>query len=339
MRTKYFARLAACLSALLCGLTMLSHTMPARSQQEAPAKPAAPVTMAILDKAALQQDAVLQATISLEAKRMPLRELLAAAQKQSGVTLRATKDSPATRALMTARLKEMTLATLMISLARIYDVRWTKDGAGYTMHGSNNDELSYKLIRYQGFNSTGFQDIEARNREDDALADEIFYSMDQEAWKAPDSVPVSALPEDVQDRLRERFEADGIKYTIVLERLERIFAAQTLHLRLHIAPQNRAPLNTQLFRADAAGTSEKSESTIHKMARLMVYTVDGRFVAALFPSFHGPKQPSTYELEFRERLQNWFKKKPDTANTTAQPGTTNTLAQPGTTNTPIQPAR
>lgn len=321
MRQKYFGRLATCSGVLLCGLVF--HTGPARSQQqEAPAKAAA---LTILDKAALQQDAVLQAKISLEAKRMPLRELLAEAQKQRGVVLQATEDSPAARALMTARLKDVTLATLMDSLSRIYDVRWTKDGAAYTMHGSDKDELSYKLIRYQGRKSTDMivKDIEARDREDDVLAKEIFYSIDEEAWKAPEGVPMSALPQDVQERLLQRFEASGIGAVILLERMERIFAAQTFYLRLHIASSK-----TPLFRPDAFASIDRGQSASYKMARLMVYNADDRLVAALFPEFHGPKQPSPFELEFRERLQNRRKKKPDAANTPAQPGTANTPTQP-----------
>lgn len=191
------------------------------------------------------------------------------------------------------------------------------------MHGSDKDELSYQLIRYQGFDATGFQDREAANREDDALAEETVNSVDQEAWKTPEGVPVTALPEDVQDRLRGRFEADGIKAVILQERLERVFAAQTLHLRLHIPPQKAL-----LFRPSPAGDMERDSSAYFKMARLMAYTADGRFVAALFPEFHGPKQPSPFELEFMERLQNRLKKKPDTAKTPAQPGTANTPTQP-----------
>ncbi|MDF2440881.1 MAG: hypothetical protein JWN98_1865 [Abditibacteriota bacterium] len=312
MRQKYFGQLGAYAGALLCGLGLVCNTTPARSQQQG--APANPVAMPILDKAALQQDAVLQAKISLEAKRMPLRELLAQAQKQSGVVLQATADSPATRSLLTARLKEMTLATLMISLARIYDVRWTKDGTVYTMHGSDNDELSYKLIRYQGIKpaqiTTGEQ--VPREHEDNALAKEIFYSVDEEAWKAPAGVPMSALPQDVQERLLQRFEADGIFAVIVLERLERIFAAQTFYLRLHIASSR-----TPLFRQDAPGIQDLHMSALHKMPRLMVYNSDDRFVASLFPQFHGPEQPSAFELEFKERLQNRLKKKPDAANTPA----------------------
>lgn len=294
MRTKYFERHAARAGALLCGLGINVLAMPLQSQQPKPAAPLPPVTpaavdaIAFLDKAALQQDAALQGKISLEARRMPLRELLAEAQKQGGIALQATADSPAVRALMTARLKDMTLATLMLSLARIYDVRWAKDGAAYTMHASDNDELSYRMIRYQGQNwtYTTVPDREIRNREGDVLAEAIFHSIDKTIWGDNETVLVSALPAAMQERLRRRFELEGLKQENLLERLERIYATQTLHLRLHMAREK-----TPSFRPGLFGEMELNQSLLYKMPRLMAYNAEGRFIAALFPEFHGPKQP------------------------------------------------
>ena len=305
MNKKKFRHLTACSGGLLCSLTMICSPLPTKGQEAAPAKPAATMT---LDKATLQKDIALQATISLEARRMPLSELLAAAQKQSGIILKAAADSPATRALMTARLKDVTLASLMTSLSRIYDVRWTKEGGGYTMHGSDKDALSYRLIRYQGLDASGFQDREAANREDDALAEEIVNSLDREAWKTPEGVPVTELPEDVQDRLRGRFEPDGIKAVILQERLERVFASQTFQLRLHIAPQK-----SLLFRPNPAGSMERTSSAYFKMARLMAYTADGRFVAAVFPEFHGPRQEPVRPLSQSVTRQSAQPEDPKTA--------------------------
>ncbi|MDF2440967.1 MAG: hypothetical protein JWN98_1951 [Abditibacteriota bacterium] len=291
MGTHYCEAWIARVSALLCGASLLL-SMPGQSQQLTPPQPIATAaldTMAFLDHTLLQQDAALQVKISLEAKRMPLRELLAEAQKQSGITVRFTPDSPATRALMTARLKDMTLATLMSSLMRIYDVRWSKDGAAYTMHSSGNDELTYRLIRYKGLNGTEAyaEDREISYRQDDALAKDIFHSIDKKRWDDQDTVLVSSLPEVMQERLRLRFELVGLQREVTLELRERLFARliPNLHLRLHIAAEKTPTL--QLY---SRGKAEMGRSNRYQMARLMAYTPDGRFVSALFPDFHGPKQ-------------------------------------------------
>lgn len=283
MQTKYFRQLKAWPRMLLCGLGLLLIAAPLLSQQQ----PAPTGPIVFLDKTTLQQDAALQGKISLEARRMPLRELLAEAQKQSGITLRATADSPATRALMTARLKDMTLATLMNSLTRIYDVRWTQEGAAYTMHGSVNDELSYRLIRYQGLNATQVygEDREKSNRDDDALAKDIFHSIDKATWDDNDTVLVSALPKEMQQRLRQRFELEGLKAEILLERRQRVYGTQKLHVRLHI------PETDTVFFRPYIGAMAVDQSQLYKMPRLMTYNSEGRFIAGLFPEFHGPKQP------------------------------------------------
>ncbi|MDF2441363.1 MAG: hypothetical protein JWN98_2347 [Abditibacteriota bacterium] len=221
---------------------------------------------------------------------MTLSELLAEAQKQSGIEIKAADDSPANRALMTARLKGVSLATLMLSLTRIYDVRWTKDGATYTMHGSANDELSYRLILHQGRNLTvPSSEREARQQEDDKLANDIFLSLDRKKWDDYDSIKVAMLPEALRERLRQRFELQGQEREIILERLERIYATQRMVLRLHVGQEK-----TPIFRPGLFGEMELHQSIRRKMPRLMAYTTEGRFVAALFPEFRRPGSPPPF---------------------------------------------
>ena len=154
----------------------------------------------------LDSDAALQRAVSLQVKRLPLRELLAQLQTQSGVTLRLGTDAPADK-LLTARVEAMPLAKWMESLARVYGVSWSKVGDAYSMQGNTRGELHLKLlqmgeprryrVRFEFYNRSD------REQENAALGRAAIEQVGLDALKTPQGVPFSSLTPVLQDRWRQ----------------------------------------------------------------------------------------------------------------------------------------
>ncbi len=156
--------------------------------------------------AQLDSDAALQKEVSLQVKRLPLRELLTQLQAQSGVTLQLGTDAPADE-LLTARVEAMPLAKFMESLARVYGVSWNKTGDAYSMQGNTRGELHLKLLqmgdpqryryRFQFYNRSD------REQENAALGRAAIEQVELEALKTPQGVAFSSLSPALQNRWRQ----------------------------------------------------------------------------------------------------------------------------------------
>ena len=154
---------------------------------------------------ALEADNSLQKPISLEVKRLSLRELLKQVEKQSDIRLTLSEDAP-TDNLVTARVEKMPLSQLMGVLARVYGVTWNKTGdAAYQMNGNAQGELHLKLLqlgdptRYRYRFS--FSAPSERDAENAAIAKAVINGFGVESLKKTKGVPVSALPQQLQHRL------------------------------------------------------------------------------------------------------------------------------------------
>ena len=159
-----------------------------------------------IPNAQLDSDAALQREVSLQIKRLPLRELLTQLQTQSGVTLRLGTDAPADK-LLTARVEAMPLAKFMESLARVYGVSWVKKGDAYSMQGNTRGELHLKLLqmgeprryrlRFEFYNRS------EREQKNAALGRAAVEELGLEALKTPQGMAFSSLSPTLQNRWRQ----------------------------------------------------------------------------------------------------------------------------------------
>ncbi len=183
----------------------------------------------------LQAVAALQAKVSLEARQMPLSELLVALQQQSGIAFAVADEFPSAQTLLTLRLNQTPLASLMGSLSRIYGVHWDEENGTWMLRASDQGSLQVAIARSVGADGHMMPLKQARQAQEQAdLVAEIYDSVDSELWKAPTGVPLISLPAQLQQRLRQSRENEysQVEKTInaYLERKQ--LAQQKLVLRL-----------------------------------------------------------------------------------------------------------
>ncbi len=159
---------------------------------------------------ALDADAALQTPISLQVKRLTLRDLLMQLQQKGGPQLTLSEDAPSDK-LITARVEKMPLSKLMGVLSRIYGVKWDKTGeAAYQMRGNDQGELHLKLLQmgdqYLYRHRFLFYTPLDRKNEKVAIGKAIIEQVSQEALRKPEGVLISSLPQDLQRRWRYALE-------------------------------------------------------------------------------------------------------------------------------------
>ncbi len=274
---------------LVAGSAAIIGAAPAHSQLPAAAptaqQQAAPGRLSAAD---LEREAALQAKVSLEAKSLPLGELLALLQKQSGVNLRAAAGSPANEVRVTARIKEMPLWNLLAALSRLYGVEWNTSGPKeYTMHGSSREKLSVRMLALGGTpRYDGPQERSEREQQGLALKDDIMKAAGG-ALGRRGGIAVSSLPGDLQIRLLQYFELPAAE-DLAMARLEAdgVFE-RDLHLHFGINKENASVITS------VGQTSIRALSPAPHPA-LSVRTGDGTIVMYILPSFAVP--PSRLDL-------------------------------------------
>jgi hypothetical protein len=257
---------------------------PLQAQQAAPATPAPVTTETALE---WENDAALKAKVSFEARSRPLKQLLADVQKQSGVKIGAGANSPTAAFLVTARVKEMPLSSLMQALSRIYGVTWVRNGdASYSLQEPTGTALALQMARSRGL-SPSYQiqrDVDAQRERDAILAREVLDSVETEAWQSPEGVPFTSLPDDVQRTLRQRVEQGTAEGVVGAAQSAGEVFEHPLQLRLGlVSPQDKGFFAHQMSNLQAMGFFSRGRGT-----ELGVYTSDGRFVVNIFPAFRGP---------------------------------------------------
>jgi len=104
----------------------------------------------------------------------------------------------------------------MQALRGLYGVSWTKQGSNYTMHDSAHGALETELLRLGDFDRLNYhrqlQSIEA-SRQTDQVAEVLRYA-DTAALLSPAGVPLSALPLELQLKLRRPRE-EGVALALV----------------------------------------------------------------------------------------------------------------------------
>lgn len=231
----------------------------------------------------LQADAALSVKVSLEARRLALRDLLAQLQKQSAITLTAAEDAPTAETRVTARVKDMSLATFMGVLSRLYGVRWAKGGGNsYVMHGSDRGELHRKLlqmgdpVRYRF--RYDFYTRRERQEGNKALANEVLQAVDATALHSNEGVALSSLPVVLQERVRRAVqEPSAERLAVKLYGVGQILS-QDLVLRFNPASKGVTQMSghTHIW--------GMNPNSLH----FTVQTANGQFVAPVFPSLNFP---------------------------------------------------
>jgi hypothetical protein len=110
---------------------------------------AAPPALNTMLESGLAADVVVpDAKITLEARRLPLREVVAAVAKQTKVALTIAPDTFDREPKLTLALTQMPLREWMESLATLYDVRWESNGPdAFRLQASGRSEGARGLRR------------------------------------------------------------------------------------------------------------------------------------------------------------------------------------------------
>lgn len=282
MRLELFS-IRRLLIAGVVGVTAIVYASPAHSQPPAASptaqQEAAPARLSAAD---LEREAALQAKVSLEAKSLPLGELLALLQKQSGVNLRAAPGSPADEVRVTARIKEMPLWNLLAALGRLYGVEWSAGRQKeYTMHGSSRSKLSVRMLALGGTTRyDGPQERGEREQQGLELKNDIMQAAGG-ALGRRGGIAVSSLPGDLQIRLLQYFELPAAE-DLAMARLEAdgVFE-QDLYLHFGINKENASVITS------VGQTSIRALSPAPHPA-LSVRTGAGTVVMYILPSFAVP---------------------------------------------------
>lgn len=189
----------------------LADQQPGLTQPGPPATPInnaprSPLTATPQSTAAdLDHDPALQVKISFQAKRLPLSDVIAELQKQTGITLTAAPDSPAATVRVLAVVKDMPLGAAMGAFTRLYGVTWTKQADNFYLMGKSQlTEPDQKLL---SFANMGHREVYRWGQDPDraweAGVRELMENADREALRSKAGMAVADLPADLQTRLRQ----------------------------------------------------------------------------------------------------------------------------------------
>jgi hypothetical protein len=151
------------------------------------------------------------AKVSMDVRRVPLVEVLAILEKQTGVRLRVDLESSPARARVTALASDLPLAEAMDALARLYAVSWTRLGAQEYSLETSRPEWRAKLAQAGDLNWFRYWQLPTRRAvapmglsfED--LTDwegEIAGEVDIAALTKPGGVAISSLSAPLQAKVR-----------------------------------------------------------------------------------------------------------------------------------------
>lgn len=163
----------------------------------------------------LRAEVALKSNVSFEVKQRPLRDLLADLQQQSGIQLNLAPDPKLEAALVTARVKELPLSTVMESLGQLYGTSWTKDSDNKYQMASNLSPIDasiaslgdlrwFRYWRAPARNQAAPKDLNLEELAD--WTDEIFNDIPRAALLAKGEVPLTVLSPDLRLRLRHQME-------------------------------------------------------------------------------------------------------------------------------------
>ncbi len=193
-------------AALICAA---STTMAAEEPKAATAAPA---------EAVIPVDAVVpQAKVTLEARRLPLSQVLAEVKKQAGANLTMGEGTFAREPKLTLSVTEMPLREWMESLGALYDVVWQEAGPNtFALHPSEHSEkekvlrhigTSYNFWNWPAFDGHRPEYLPGRGPDWKALVD---HNLDLKAITTT-GVPLADAPAELQQAVHAVIEQDVAK--------------------------------------------------------------------------------------------------------------------------------
>lgn len=150
---------------------------------------------------AIEADTELQMKVHLEAVRVPVEDVLADLQQQSGMKLEAAP--PLSKFPLTIHINGLSLGAVMASLQRLYATTWSKTTANtYTLNQSDLKQVEQELARV----GDGYY-LPGRTRETRSTAlvnwnEEITDAVGQDALHGK-GIAFTDLPEQAQVKLRQ----------------------------------------------------------------------------------------------------------------------------------------
>ncbi|RYX81653.1 hypothetical protein EON83_22915 [bacterium] len=183
----------------------------------------------------LDGNAKLQTPVTLELKRVALRDLLVQLSQQTGVSLIVGENAPANKTI-TARVDKMPLSQFMGLLSRIYGVKWNrpnKTGAAstYEMQSSERGQLHLNLLQIGDSDQYRhrFNLLNRADRENERLAvgRDVIQQIGLEALQAPNGTAFADLPQVLQQRVRDVVETPQAESgAVFLYKIDQMIADQ-----------------------------------------------------------------------------------------------------------------
>ncbi|MDF2440904.1 MAG: hypothetical protein JWN98_1888 [Abditibacteriota bacterium] len=169
--------------------------------------PPAATTTVRLD---LTKQGALQTKVTVEAKRQPINDFLAALTAQSQVVLKVPPELPVAAARITAHLEEFALADAMLCIERLYNMRWSRlSEREWILNHVVGSDLDRDLGKLGDIKWFSWRQGSVESRSEDGQVNwtaKVLANFDEERLRQKKGVPFGELPEDVQQGIRRRFE-------------------------------------------------------------------------------------------------------------------------------------
>lgn len=236
-------------------------------------------TLTPLSREQLGQEPELASKVSFQVKSLPLVDLLNELKKQSGVPLSVADNASIRNARITARMREQPLFEVMSALSRLYDLRWKRAGDNsFQAYDSDLAEVEQQVLKLGNWQWLHYwqaptrRSIAPKYLTLEPLVDwqtELLQAANAQDLASVDGVEISALPEELQIRLRQE-----VRNQLSRQMLESRYAASSRFLgggTLRIAGLQRRPLQ-------AVDRSRRAGSNAHPQPVVKILTAAVTFV-------------------------------------------------------------
>lgn len=172
---------------------------------------------------------VLEKLITFEVRRQPLPEVLKELSTQSGTKLTTVGIAPDTSAkiLLTARVQAKPLRQVMQNLTRLYGIEWSSPQAGsYIANVPERSNWRVKLLQFGDFQYYRCRNMwnEEHNQRVQNIREwgkMVWQKFGKDAVTAPNTVPFTELPTEVQQGIRREAESSA-RYILMQQQIRAV---------------------------------------------------------------------------------------------------------------------
>ncbi len=165
-----------------------------------------PQAALLLDENTLGGEAQLLGSVTFEARRQKLPDVLAALQAQSGVTLSVAPGSLFASKLLTARARAMPLARVMASLSHLYGAAWVKRGTAFEMRSNERSDIENAAWKLPSTFTNALKAAQA----DPIDWDQEVANLGVNRLRQKGGIALDELPDDIVQKLRKQLEARDV---------------------------------------------------------------------------------------------------------------------------------